>query len=138
MSSLVSRLLVAAILLPLVIGVVYLGGWWLFALALVGGLIALHELYTMARELRPLVIAGYLGFVLALLGLQLSNLVGGAVIIEVVFNWPGVGRLMIEALVNHDFPVIQAGVLLITACTVLVNLAIDMSYGLIDPRIRYQ
>ena len=80
MSSLVSRLLVAAILLPLVIGVVYLGGWWLFALALAGGLIALHELYTMARELRPLVIAGYLGFVLALLGLQLGGIawmVGG-------------------------------------------------------------
>ena len=80
MSSLVSRLLVAAILLPLVIGVVYLGGWWLFALALAGGLIALHELYTMAREQRPLVIAGYLGFVLALLGLQLGGiawLVGG-------------------------------------------------------------
>jgi phosphatidate cytidylyltransferase len=80
MSSLASRLLVAAILLPLVIGVVYLGGWWLFALALVGGLIALHELYTMARELRPLVIAGYLGFVLALLGLQLGGfqwMVGG-------------------------------------------------------------
>lgn len=80
MSSLVSRLLVAAILLPLVIGVVYLGGWWLFALALAGGLIALHELYTMAREQRPLVIAGYLGFVLALLGLQLGGIawmVGG-------------------------------------------------------------
>ena len=58
----------------------YLGGWWLFALALVGGLIALHELYTMARELRPLVIAGYLGFVLALVGLQLGGvawMVGG-------------------------------------------------------------
>ncbi|WP_114951554.1 ABC transporter permease [Sphingosinicella terrae] len=76
--------------------------------------------------------------IVAILGLQLSNLVGGAVIIEVVFNWPGVGRLMIEALVNHDFPVIQAGVLLITLSTVLVNLAIDMSYGVIDPRIKYQ
>jgi phosphatidate cytidylyltransferase len=74
MSSLASRLLVTAILLPLVIGLVYLGGWWLFALALVGGLIALHELYVMAKDLRPLVLAGYLGFVLALLGLQLSGL----------------------------------------------------------------
>ncbi len=74
MSPLVSRLLVVAVLLPLVIGLVYLGGWWLFALALVGGLLALHELYAMARELRPLVLGGYLGFVLTLLGLELGGL----------------------------------------------------------------
>jgi phosphatidate cytidylyltransferase len=71
---LLSRILVAAILLPLVIGLVYLGGWWLFGLALVGGVLALHELYAMARELRPLVLAGYVGFALTLLGLQLSGL----------------------------------------------------------------
>ncbi len=74
MNPLVSRLLVAAALLPLVIGLVYLGGWWLFALAVVGGLFALHELYVMARQLRPLVLGGYLGFVLTLLGLQLGGL----------------------------------------------------------------
>ncbi|MFO7571202.1 MAG: S16 family serine protease [Gaiellaceae bacterium] len=74
MSALGSRILVAVVLLPLVIGVAYLGGWWLFALALAGGLIALHELYTMARELRPLVIAGYAGFVLTLLGLELGGI----------------------------------------------------------------
>ena len=73
MSSFVSRVVVAAALLPLVIGLVYLGGWWLFGLALVGGLIALHELYVMARELRPLVLSGYLGFALVLLGLQLGG-----------------------------------------------------------------
>lgn len=73
MSSLASRILVAAVLLPLVIGVAYLGGWWLVALALAGGLVALHELYTMARELRPLVLGGYAGFVLTLLGLQLGG-----------------------------------------------------------------
>jgi phosphatidate cytidylyltransferase len=73
MSSLWSRILVAAILLPLVIGLVYLGGWWLFGLALAGGLIALHELYRIARELRPLVLAGYLGYLLTLLGVQLGN-----------------------------------------------------------------
>ena len=80
MSPLVSRVLVAAILLPLVIGLVYLGGWWLFGLALVGGLLALHELYVMTRELRPLVLGGYLGYVATLLGLQLGGLewmVGG-------------------------------------------------------------
>ncbi len=73
MSSLVSRLLVAAVLLPAVIGVVYLGGWWLFALGFVGGLIALHELYAMGKDLRPLVLAGYVGFGLALLGLELGG-----------------------------------------------------------------
>src|SRR5207249_2461018 len=80
MSPLVSRILVVVVLLPLVIGVVYLGGWWLFGIALVAGLIALHELYTLARELRPLLLAGYLGFVLALVGLELGGrtwLVGG-------------------------------------------------------------
>jgi phosphatidate cytidylyltransferase len=74
MSPLLSRILVAAILLPLVIGLVYLGGWWLFGLALIGGLVALHELYVMIRNLRPLVLGGYLGFALTLLGLQLGGL----------------------------------------------------------------
>jgi phosphatidate cytidylyltransferase len=74
MSPLVSRIAVVAILLPLVIGLVYLGGWWLFGLALVGGLLALHELYVMTRELRPLVLGGYLGYVAMLLGLQLGGL----------------------------------------------------------------
>ena len=74
MTPLVSRLLVAVVLLPLVIGAVYLGGWWLFGLALVAGLLALHELFRMARERRPLVIAGYLGFILTLFGLQLGDL----------------------------------------------------------------
>jgi phosphatidate cytidylyltransferase len=80
LSPLVSRLLVVVLLLPAVIGVVYLGGWWLFALALAGGLVALHELYVMGKRLRPLVLAGYLGFGLALLGVQLGGvswMVGG-------------------------------------------------------------
>jgi phosphatidate cytidylyltransferase len=74
MSPLLSRVLVAGVLLPVVIGLVYLGGWWLFGLGLVGGLLALHELYVMARELRPLVLGGYLGFVVTLLGLELGGL----------------------------------------------------------------
>jgi len=85
MSTLASRLVVTALLLPLVIGIVYLGGWWLFGLALAGGLIALHELYTMAKELRPLVLAGYVGFVVTLLGLQLGGLpwmVGGILVTQ--------------------------------------------------------
>lgn len=74
MSSLASRVVVAAVLLPLVIGVAYLGGWWMLGLALAAGLVALHELYAMARALRPLVLGGYAGFVLALLGLELGGI----------------------------------------------------------------
>jgi phosphatidate cytidylyltransferase len=74
MSTLVSRILVAALLLPLVIGLVYLGGWWLFGLGLLAGLIALHELYQLVKELRPLVLAGYVGFGLAVLGVELGGL----------------------------------------------------------------
>jgi phosphatidate cytidylyltransferase len=73
MRSLVSRLVVVLILLPLVIGLVYLGGWWLWGLALAGGIVALHELYRIARDLRPLVLAGYVGFALALLGVELGG-----------------------------------------------------------------
>jgi phosphatidate cytidylyltransferase len=68
-----SRIAVAAVLLPLVLGVVWAGGWWLFAVALTGGLIALHELFGMARGLRPVVLAGYVGLVLTLLGAQLDG-----------------------------------------------------------------
>jgi phosphatidate cytidylyltransferase len=75
-----SRIVVALVLLPVVLGIVWLGGWWLFAIAVIGGLIALHELYTIARGLRPIVIGGYVGLVLTLLGAHtgdVSWLVGG-------------------------------------------------------------
>jgi len=72
-SPLVSRIAIALILLPVVLGVVWLGGWWLFGLALVGGLLALHELYAMARSLRPVVLGGYAGLILTLLGAQLGG-----------------------------------------------------------------
>lgn len=81
MTQLVSRILVAVVGLPLVLGAVWLGGWWIFTLVLVAALVALHELYVMARSLRPLVLAGYAGAVLALLGAQLGGLewmLGGA------------------------------------------------------------
>jgi phosphatidate cytidylyltransferase len=74
MSSFWSRIVVAGVLLPLVLGIVWLGSWWLFALALAGGLLALHELYAMARGLRPLVLGGYVGLLLALLGTQLGGI----------------------------------------------------------------
>ena len=67
-------------LLPVVLGIVWLGGWWLFALALVGGLMALHELYVIGRGLRPIVLGGYAGLILTLLGAELGGvewMVGG-------------------------------------------------------------
>jgi phosphatidate cytidylyltransferase len=73
MSSLTSRLVVGAALLPGALGIVWLGGWWLAVLALLGGLMGLHELYTMARAHRPLVLAGYAGLIAAVLGAQLSG-----------------------------------------------------------------
>ena len=73
MSPLVSRLAVAAILLPIVLGIVWLGDWWLFGLVVLGGLLALHELYAMARGLHPIVLGGYAGLILTLLGAQLGG-----------------------------------------------------------------
>ena len=70
----------ALVLLPLILGIVWLGGWWLFAVALVGGLMALHELYVMGRGLRPIVLGGYVGLILTLLGAEagdISWMVGG-------------------------------------------------------------
>ncbi|HEY1317259.1 MAG TPA: phosphatidate cytidylyltransferase [Gaiella sp.] len=74
MNPFLSRILVAVILLPVVLGIVWAGGWWLFALALVGGLLALHELYGMARGLHPMVLGGYAGLALTLLGAMLGGL----------------------------------------------------------------
>jgi phosphatidate cytidylyltransferase len=74
MSNLTSRVLVAALGLPLVLGVVYVGGWWLFALAAIAAVLALHEYSLLVRSLRPLVPAAYAGAMLALLGAQLSGI----------------------------------------------------------------
>ena len=64
-------------------------------------------------------------------------LIGGAVITEIVFNIPGLGRLVISAILRRDYPVVQ-GVVLVTAATyVLINLGVDLLYAFIDPRIRY-
>ena len=73
MSQLVSRVAVAIVGLPLVLGVVYLGGWWLFALAAVAALLALHEYALMIRSLRPVVLAAYAGALLSLVGARLGG-----------------------------------------------------------------
>jgi peptide/nickel transport system permease protein len=74
--------------------------------------------------------------VATLLGLQLGALLGGAVVTEVVFDWPGIGSLMIESIQKRDYPVVQGCVLFISLMYVLVNTLTDLLYGVIDPRIR--
>jgi ABC-type dipeptide/oligopeptide/nickel transport systems, permease components len=71
------------------------------------------------------------------LGLQAGFLFTGSVIVENVFNWPGIGNMLLDSVLNRDYPVIQGVVLLVALCFVLINLITDLTYGLIDPRIRY-
>jgi peptide/nickel transport system permease protein len=74
--------------------------------------------------------------VVTALGLDFGNLLGGAVITEAVFAYPGVGRLAVEAVVGKDLPLIQTVVLTIAAVLLVLNLGIDLTYALIDPRVR--
>jgi ABC-type dipeptide/oligopeptide/nickel transport system permease component len=73
---------------------------------------------------------------LTLLGIQFALLIGGAVVTETVFARPGIGRLLVQAVLEKDFPVVQGVVVLTTAAYVLINLAIDVAYGIIDPRVQ--
>ena len=76
--------------------------------------------------------------IVTIMGLQLGSLLGGAVVTETVFSWPGIGRLAIQSIFNRDYPVVQASVLLIASFFVLVNFLVDLAYGWLDPRIRYR
>ncbi len=76
--------------------------------------------------------------VITLVGLQIGALLAGAVITEMVFSWPGLGQLTIEAIQKRDYPVVQACILLISTTYVLVNTLTDIVYGLLDPRIRLE
>ena len=72
-----------------------------------------------------------------ILGVYFAAMLGGAFVVEVIFAWPGVGRTVVEVVFARDFPVVQAGVMLTSVLFVLSNLLVDLSYGLIDPRIRH-
>jgi len=74
--------------------------------------------------------------VITTLGLQAGTLLGGAVVIEIVFAWPGLGRLTVDSILRRDYPVVQAAVLVIALLVVLVNLTVDLFYTVVDPRIR--
>jgi peptide/nickel transport system permease protein len=69
------------------------------------------------------------------IGLQFGGLIGGVVVVERVFNWPGMGSLAFDAVASRDYPVLQAVVTILATMIVLVNLATDVIYGLVDPRI---
>jgi peptide/nickel transport system permease protein len=76
--------------------------------------------------------------VITVMGLQIAFIFGGSVLIETVFNIPGIGRLMTSSILEQDFQVVQAGTLIIATVVVLTNLIVDISYGWLDPRIRYE
>jgi peptide/nickel transport system permease protein len=110
-----------------------------------GMLDVLHEDYVRtarAKGLRERVVVGKHALrnmlipLVTVLGLQLSSLLGGAVIIEQVFAWPGVGRVAINAISSRDYPIVQASILVVSGAFVLMNLLVDVLYAWLDPRIR--
>ncbi len=76
--------------------------------------------------------------VVTMMGLQFGVLLGGSIVVEKVFNWPGLGRLLVDAVDMRDYPVIQSLVLLFSLEFILINLVVDVLYGLINPTIRYR
>jgi glutathione transport system permease protein len=76
--------------------------------------------------------------VVTMMGLQFGFLLGGSIVVETVFNWPGLGRLLVESVNMRDYPVIQALVLLFSLEFILINLVVDVLYGFINPTIRYR
>lgn len=76
--------------------------------------------------------------VVTMMGLQFGFLLGGAIVVEAVFNWPGLGRLLVEAVSARDYPVIQTLVLLFSFEFILINLVVDLLYGFINPSIRFK
>jgi len=75
--------------------------------------------------------------VVTVFGLQMAWLLGGSVIVEQVFAWPGMGRLMLNAVLQRDLTLVQAGVLVFALIVMVTNLIVDLLYALINPRIRF-
>ncbi len=75
--------------------------------------------------------------VVTIIGLMFGTLLGGAVITETIFTWPGVGLLTIQAIKNRDYTLVQASVLLVSVSFVFINLLVDILYTILDPRIKY-
>ena len=74
--------------------------------------------------------------VVTVIGLQMGSLLGGAVLTETLFAWPGIGKWIVDAIARRDYPVVQAGILVAASVFIVVNLAVDLLYGVINPRVR--
>jgi dipeptide transport system permease protein len=75
--------------------------------------------------------------VVTVIGLSVGSLLAGAVLTETIFSWPGVGKWLIESIFRRDYPALQGGIMLISSIVIVVNLLVDITYGLINPRIRH-
>jgi dipeptide transport system permease protein len=75
--------------------------------------------------------------VVTVIGLQVGALMAGAVLTETIFSWPGIGKWLIESIARRDYPALQGGVMLVSTIVIGVNLVVDLTYGLINPRIRH-
>ena len=76
--------------------------------------------------------------IITVVGLQFGVLLGGAVMTETIFSWPGLGKYLVDAIYARDFPIVQGGILFFAGVFVIVNLIVDLSYALVDPRIQYE
>jgi len=76
--------------------------------------------------------------IITIIGLQLGFLLGGAILTETIFSWPGLGRLVVNRILARDYPAVQGSVIFIACLFVMINLAVDISYAYLDPRIRYE
>jgi peptide/nickel transport system permease protein len=74
--------------------------------------------------------------VLTVLGIQFGRLLGGAVVVEAVFGWPGLGQIVLQGVLSRDYPIVQGALLFLTIGVILVNLLVDLSLGAADPRLR--
>jgi dipeptide transport system permease protein len=75
--------------------------------------------------------------VITTIGLQVGTLLAGAILTETIFSWPGIGKWMVDSIFRRDYPSVQGGLLLIAAIVMIVNLVVDLLYGLVNPRIRH-
>ncbi|MDU0201717.1 MULTISPECIES: ABC transporter permease [Paenibacillus] len=76
--------------------------------------------------------------IITIVGLEIGALLGGSVVTETVFAWPGVGQLLVQSIYNRDYPLVQGAIIILAAIFVLVNLIVDICYSLVDPRIQYK
>ncbi|MEH6446976.1 MAG: ABC transporter permease subunit [Oceanospirillaceae bacterium] len=74
--------------------------------------------------------------IITVIGLSVGTLLGGAILTETIFSWPGIGKWMVDSIFRRDYPVVQSGLILIATIVIIVNLSVDVLYGIIDPRIR--